>query len=103
MVDRLTQTDAVSLLHHCLEEGRVVPGKHFRAALEDEDLDILDAHYVLKHGGIYNEPEFHAGCGEWNYRIEGRIPEGKRLAVVFSFKEIDSVFLVTVFSIQRFA
>jgi len=101
MVDRLTQTDAAGLLRHCLEQGTVVPGKHFRAALKDEGLDMLDARHVLKNGRIYNEPELHAKSGDWNYRIEGQIPDGKVLGIVFSFKEIDSVFLVTIFSIQR--
>jgi hypothetical protein len=103
MVDRLTQTDAASLVRHCLEQGVVVPGRHFRQALKDEGLDMLDARHVLENGRIYNEPELHVKTGEWNYRIEGQIPEGRCLGIVFSFKEVDSVFLITVFAIKRLA
>jgi hypothetical protein len=103
MVDRLTQFDAASLVRHCLEQGVVVPGRHFRQALKDEGLDMLDAQYVLERGRIYKEPEYHVKTGEWNYRIEGQIPEGKCLGIVFSFKEIDSMFLITVFALKRLA
>jgi hypothetical protein len=61
---------------------------------------MVDAWAVLKSGRIYNTPEFHNGCHEWNYRIEGHEPGGKWLAIVFSFKAIDKTFLVTVFSVE---
>lgn len=101
MVDRLTQIDAEILLHHCLEQGSVIPGRHFREALADENVDMLDAQCVLKSGHIYKQAEHHVKTGEWNYRVEGCIPEGSCFGIVFSFKEIDTVFLVTIFSIER--
>jgi len=61
---------------------------------------MVDAWSVLKSGRIYNPPEFHVRSREWNYRIEGHEPGGKWLAVVFSFKAMDTTFLVTVFSIE---
>ncbi len=61
---------------------------------------MVDALSVLKTGTIYNPPEFHVGSQEWNYRIEGHEPDGKWLGIVFSFKAVDTVFLVTVFSVE---
>jgi hypothetical protein len=81
--------------------GRVIPGKHFREELANEGLDILDAHYVLKTGNIFQEPEPDIRSGDWKYRMEGTNLEGKPLAVVFCFKDAATGFLITVFSIRR--
>src|ERR1700688_821344 len=100
MVDRLTQIDAATLVRHCLEQGQTILSRHFRKALTDEGLDVHDARFVLRNGKIFNEAEHDVRTGEWNYRIEGEIPEGKRLGVVFCFKEIDSMFLITIFAVR---
>jgi hypothetical protein len=99
-VGRLDRYKAKERLRQCLDSGRVIPSKHFRDELANENLKLLDAWSVLGDGAIFNEPEFHAGAQEWNYRIEGHEPGGKWLAIVFSFKAVDAAFLVTVFSIQ---
>ncbi len=100
MVDRMETLEAEDLLRHCLESGDVIPGYHFRNELQKEAVTMLDAWAVLKTGKVYNPPEFHSGCQEWNYRIEGHEPGGKWLAIVFSFKSVDRTFLVTVFSVE---
>lgn len=100
MLDRLEVQEARDLLRHCLENGRVIPGRHFRDELVKEAVSMVDAWSVLKSGRIYNPPEFHVGSQEWNYRIEGHEPGGKWLAVVFSFKAMDTTFLVTVFGVE---
>jgi hypothetical protein len=100
MEARLEIQEAQDLLRHCLESGEVVPGRHFRDELEKEAVSMVDAWAVLKAGRIYNPPEFHTGCQEWNYRIEGHEPGGKWLAIIFSFKAVDRTFLVTVFSVE---
>jgi hypothetical protein len=68
--------------------------------LANEQLSILDARHVIRHGRILNEPEFHVGMQEWNYRIEGHELGSKWLAIVFSFKAADRAFLITVFSVK---
>lgn len=95
-----TKTEAVTLIRHCLDEGRVILSKHFRQELRAEDLTLQDAFYVLQTGAVFREPEFDVRYREWNYRIEGAEPDGKRLAIVFCFKEDESGFLITVFSIR---
>jgi hypothetical protein len=100
MLDRLEIQEAQDLLHHCLESGSVIPGRHFRDELVKEAVSMVDAWRLLKSGRIYNAPEFHTGSQEWNYRIEGNEPGGKWLVIVFSFKAVDTTFLVTVFSIE---
>jgi len=95
-----TKSEAVTLIRHCLDEGRVIASKHFRDELKAECLNILDAHHVLNTGNVFREPEFDVRYQEWNYRMEGTEPDGKQLAIVFSFKEDDLGFLITVFSIR---
>jgi Domain of unknown function (DUF4258) len=95
-----TKSEAVTLIRHCLDEGRVIPGKHFRQELAAEDLNLLDAFHVLRTGNVFREPEFDVRYQEWNYRMEGTEPDGKKLAIVFCFKEDEAGFLITVFSIR---
>jgi len=97
----LTRAEAVDLVRLCLSAGRVISGKHFREELADEGLDILDAHYVLKTGNIFLEPEPDIRSGDWKYRMEGTDLDGKPLAVVFCFEDESTGLLITVFSIRR--
>jgi len=77
VVERLSRNDAKALLGQCLEEGEVIPSKHFRVELENEGLEFADASCVLKGGQIYREPEHDIKTGEWKYTIEGPGPGGK--------------------------
>ena len=97
---RVRRGEAQDLLRICLDRGRVIAGRHFRDELAHENVEMTDAWTVLKQGRIYNEPEFHTGSQEWNYRIEGNEPGGKWLAIIFSFKAENTAFLVTVFSVE---
>lgn len=102
IVARMTTAEAVDLIRHCLEEGTVIPGFHFRKALMDESFDYVEVEdRVLRCGTIYNPPEPDIKTGEWKYRIEGRMDDGQWVAVVFSFKATDTAFLITVFSIEK--
>jgi hypothetical protein len=65
-----------------------------------ENLDILDAHHILRTGQVFSEPELDPRHGDWNHRIEGAEPEGRRMAIVFCFKEQDVGLLITIFSIR---
>lgn len=100
-VERMTAPKAQALLRQCLEEGSVIPSKHFREELAKESFTYIEVEHVLRHGNIYAPPEQHIRTGEWAYRIEGRIEDGQDIAVVFCFKKIDQAFLITVFSIKR--
>ena len=100
-VKRLSRAEAAELIRDCLSAGRVIPGKHFRDELANEGLDILDAHYVLRTGNIFQEPEPDIRSGDWKFRMEGTDLEGKPLAVVFCFKDEATGFLITVFSLRR--
>jgi hypothetical protein len=99
-VDCLTIGEAVDLLRHCLEDGEIIPGRHFREELKAEELTFEDALCVMQRGSIYDPPEPDIKTGEWKYRVEGHEPGGKWLAVVFSFKEFDRTFLITIFSMK---
>jgi hypothetical protein len=95
-----TLQEALDLLHHCLETGEVIMGKHFREELVSEGLTINDARVVMQSGTIYQPPEEDIKTGEDKYRVEGYEPGGKWLVVVFSFKAVEQAFLITVFSVE---
>lgn len=93
---------ARDMLRDCLgESGSVTIGYHFREELRKEGLSIPDAWQVLRSGCIYNPPEPDIKTGEWKYTIEGRVPDGIRPAIVFSFKQVNEAYLITVFSVRR--
>jgi len=93
-------TLALDMLRDCMALGNVLPGKHFLDELANEQLTIPDAWQVLRSGCIYKPPELDIKTGEWKYTIEGCVPDGKKLAIVFSFKEIDRTYLITCFSVK---
>ena len=101
VVGRITRQEAEDLLHHCLEEGEVIPGRHFREELMKEKVLLVNAWQALRKGRIYQEGEMDVRTREWKYRVEGNEPGGKWLAIVFSFKTVDRAFLITVFSVER--
>jgi hypothetical protein len=89
-------------LRKCLGAGgQVRPSRHFLDELKDEELNLVDAWHVLRNGTIFSQPEHDVATGEWKYRIEGKEPEGKRMAIVFCFKQIGYAMLITIFSIER--
>jgi hypothetical protein len=93
---------ARELLRECLgRSGAVRIGQHFREELRKEGLTVPDAWQVLRSGCIYNPPECDIKTGEWKYTIEGYAPERTRLAIVFSFKQVNEAYLITVFSVGR--
>ena len=94
-----TKQEALDLLRYALENGYVIPTKHFREELAAEGCSMVDAWCVLRTGHIYDPPEHDIKRGEWKYRIQGREPGGKTLAIVFSFKAVKTAVLITVFSI----
>jgi hypothetical protein len=97
---RLTAVLAMAALRDCLgSAGRISPSKHFLDELTKEGLTIPDAWLVLKQGVIYDPPEEDIKTGDWKYRIEGKEPEGRRVAIVFCFKSINYALLITVFSV----
>ena len=67
--------EAVDLLHHCLEDGEVIFGRHFRDELSNERLSVEDAWVVLRSGTIYLPPEQDIKTGEWKWKVEGYEPE----------------------------
>lgn len=99
-VERLSRPEAVRLLRECLRIGKIIPGKHFRDELAAEGLILPDALRVLKTGNIFHEPECEPKTGDWKYRVEGREVQGQWLVIVFCFRASDTVFLITVFSVE---
>jgi hypothetical protein len=97
---RMSNSEAVGVLRGCLADGQVIPTKHFRDELANEGLDFQDALCVLGKGTIYDPPEPDIKTGEWKYGVQGREPGGKHLKIVLSFRTINQVLLITVFSIS---
>lgn len=76
-------------------------GPHFLQELRNEGLTMPIAWNILRKGRILKPPEHDVRKGEWKYTIEGREPDGKWIAIVFSFKATDRAFLITIFSVGR--
>jgi hypothetical protein len=96
----LKRQEALDLLHRCLEEGEIAPTRHFREELANESITFEDAWIVLRSGSIYAEPEVDIRTGDWKYRIEGFEPDGKWMAVVFTFQSMERALLITIFSVE---
>jgi len=98
----MSPAQAKETLRKCLGvNGQIRPSRHFLDELKNENLTLVDAWQVLRNGTIFNAPEHDVATGEWKYRIEGKEPEGKSMAIVFCFKQMDYALLITVFSIGR--
>jgi uncharacterized DUF497 family protein len=100
MLECLKAEEATALLHRCLESGRTILGRHFREELNKESVSFQDAWGVLTAGAMYDPPEQDVRTGEWKYRVEGYEPDGNWLVIVFSFKEMDTAFLITIWSVE---
>jgi hypothetical protein len=99
-VECLSPAVAQGVLQDCLEDGNIVPTKHFRDELLNEGLTFADAMYVLRIGQIYDPGEPDIKTGEWKYTVEGHETDGKWIKIVFSFRSIDTAILITIFSIE---
>lgn len=93
--------EAKQLLRACLEVGTVKPTWHFRQELQNETILFTDVEFVLRSGAIFDPPEEDLKTGEWKYRIEGSCADRQWIAVVFCFKKVDEVWLITVFSVDQ--
>lgn len=100
VLPQMTCREAADLLHYCLEHGDIVPTRHFREELSNEGIPFEDAWTVLRTGIIYDPPEEEMKTGEWKYRVQGHEPGGKWMVIVFCFKTIERVNLITIFSVQ---
>jgi hypothetical protein len=100
-VECANRQEALDLLRYCMSEsGAIVPGRHFRDKLCEEGIQIDAAYLVMRAGNIYEPPEEDIATGEWKWKIEGLEPDGKWLAIVFSFKTIRCAFLITIYSVE---
>jgi Domain of unknown function (DUF4258) len=92
----LTKDQAKAKLNRCLEHGTVVYTRHFTDELANDDLTTDDVLRVCKSGMIAMAPEPDSKSGNWKYRIEGFNSDRRQLAVVFTFRSENAVF-ITVF------
>jgi hypothetical protein len=92
----LGRDQAKAKLNRCLEDGRAIYSKHFREELAEDALDMEDVLAVCNSGAIRMAPEKDIRSGQWKYRIEGATSEHLHVAIVFTFKTDDAVF-ITIF------
>jgi len=92
----LSRDRAKARLNRCIENGVVTYSQHFREELANDDLTREDVLYVCRSGAISKPPERDIRTGRWKYRIEGMTVDRVPIAVVFTFRSVDAVF-ITVF------
>jgi uncharacterized protein DUF4258 len=92
----LGRDQAKAKLISCIEEGSVVYSGHFRDELANARLTTVDVVAVCKSGAIVMAPERDIKTGDWKYRIEGLTADRRNVAVVFTFRPAQAVF-ITVF------
>ncbi len=96
----LTQEIALGVLRDCLEDGEIIPSRHFRAAMAEEGITFEDAWNILRTGTIYDPGEHDVATDDWKYRIEGIDTEGREFGIIFCFKAVNRVLLITIFSVS---
>lgn len=101
-VDCLTPDVARGVLSDCLAHGNVIQSRHFREELRHEDLTFEDVWHVMRSGRVIDSPEMDQKSGEWKYKVEGYEPGEKWLVIVFSFKQVDTILLITVYSVESY-
>ena len=92
----LSKDRARAELNLCLEERRIIYSRHFRDELANDDLTTQDVLTVCRSGAIIMSPEQDIKTGQWKYRIEGTNADECGVAVVFTFRHEQAVF-ITVF------
>jgi uncharacterized DUF497 family protein len=92
----LGKDQAKAKLNACIGDGTVVYSRHFRDELVNDGLTTEDVLTVCRSGSIIMAPERDIRAGNWRYRIEGITSDQCRIAVVFTFRPGQAVF-ITVF------
>jgi hypothetical protein len=95
---RRSKNDAGILIRECLENGEIIPTKHFREELAAEELILSDVWCVIRRGTIWDEPEHNVATGDWTYRIFGTAADGQLVTVVFCFTSDEVGVLITVYT-----
>jgi len=95
---RLSRTDAVKQIRECLRQGRVRETRPFREKLAAKGLSIGDAHHVLSHGVVFEEPHHDVHFQQWRYRVEGTEPDGQYLSIIFAFEGAEDGVLLSLYS-----
>lgn len=96
----LSRDQAEAKLNRCLEEGAAIYSRHFRDELLNDDLSMQDVLTVCKSDVIFMAPEKDIKTARWKYRIEGVNADRPKIAVVFTFRTDQAVF-ITVFERAR--
>ena len=92
----LGKAQAKAKLNRCLEDGVVIYSQHFQEELAKDALATEDILTVCRSGAIIMAPEKDIKTGKWKYRMEGVTADRRQVAVVFTFRHEQAVF-ITVF------
>lgn len=75
----------------------MTPTSHYEQERDKENLTDQDTRHAIAHGNVYDEPEPHPKTGNWTYRIEGPVLDGRNVIVVLAFESEKHITLLTVF------
>jgi len=83
-------------LRACLDQDqyRFQPSAWKR--LQELQISLNDALYVLRHGSIDGEPAFDLTSEYWRFTVHGNTVDEMELTITFAFVEIEGVLILTI-------
>lgn len=94
---RLPRAQALKLAKEAFAKGTVTLTTHYTQERDNENLTDQDVRHAVAQGNLYDEPELHPRTSNWTYRIEGPVPDGRKVIVVLAFESEKHITLLTVF------
>lgn len=94
--ERLSLDDALDLIKHILENGRIVYSGHLRDRMNERSFTMQDITCAMETGTVI-EQEFDEENRNWKYKIEGKTIENDTAVVVSAVIERNKILIITVF------
>lgn len=93
---RYSRSEALKILKQHLNDGKILPSKHFRERLRERNLSMQDVLCAIKKGRITEEPELDIKIGNWKYRVRGKTVDENPIIVVAAINEDHSIYLTAI-------
>lgn len=96
MPTRYSRSDALKILKQHLNDGKILPSRHFKERLLERKLSMQDVVCAIKKGRITEEPELDIKIGNWKYRVRGKTIDEDPVIIVAAINEDHSIYLTAI-------